>query len=164
MLPHLYWALGGTALLGMVMPSAPNLPQWRSINAIGTVMLTVAGLVALVMPRVSRTSPLRWPFLAFALLGTSLGVAHGIYGMTLRTLQVAGVQPVPNGPFDASTHAWVLWDLLAIEPWFTIEGVLFAMLGYHFLESSKARHRWVGLCVLGIVVALASALLGLRVA
>jgi hypothetical protein len=164
MLPHLYWAAGGTAMLSAVKPSASEEPAWRLINWVASAMLIGAALVAYLLARGTNRRMLRWALLAIAWAGSVLSVAHAIYGIVDRTLIVTGVRLVDSRPFTASEDAWVLWDLLVFEPWFLVEGVLFGLAGWAALDRAQDRRRWVWLSAVGLVAALATAVLGVRVA
>jgi hypothetical protein len=164
MLPHLYWAAGGTAMLSAFRPAVAEEPAFRLINGVASAMLTGAALVALMLARRPDRRMLHGALLAIACIGCALSVAHGVYGIIDRTLIVTGVTLVESRPFALDEHAWVLWDLLVFEPWFLIEGVLFGLAGWAFLTQAQDRRRWAWLCVLGVLAALATALLGVRVA
>lgn len=43
-IPHLYWALGGTIGMSILKPSLSELPQWELINWIASAILTPAFL------------------------------------------------------------------------------------------------------------------------
>lgn len=164
MLPHLYWAAGGTAMLSAIKPTATEEPAWRLINWVATAMLLGAALVAFLLARGTHPRPLHWSFLVIAWAGSVLSVAHGIYGIVDRALIVTGVKLVESRRFAAGEDAWVLWDLLVFEPWFLIEGVLFGLAGYAVMHRTQDRRRWVWLSAAGLVAALGTALLGVRVA
>jgi hypothetical protein len=79
-----------------------------------------------------------------------------------RALQVAGVAQVESGPFNRSEHAYVLWDLILFEPWFTIEGILLAIVGWCYLDESRNRRIWLTLCTVGVIAGLVTGLFGVR--
>jgi hypothetical protein len=164
MLPHLYWAAGGTAMRSAFRPAAAEEPAFRLINGVASAMLTGAALVALLLARGRCPWPLRWGLLAIAWAGGALSVAHAIYGIIDRTLIVSGARLVESRHFAVDEHGWVLWDLLVFEPWFLIEGVLFGVAGWASLTRSRDRRLWAWLCVLGVLGGLGTALLGVRVA
>jgi hypothetical protein len=164
MLPHLYWAMGGTAMLSAIKPSASEEPAFRLINWIASAMLTGAALIVFLLARGVDRRLLRWSLLAIVWTGSVLSIAHAIYGIADRTLIVTGVKLVDSRPFTASEHAWVLWDLLVFEPWFLIEGVLFGLAGWAALHHARDRRRWLWLSAMGLLAALGTAVLGVRVA
>ena len=164
MLPHLYWAAGGTAMMSAIRPSAPAQPTWHLINWVASAMLTGAALVAFLLARRPDRGLVHWPLLAIAWAGAVLSIAHGVYGIVDRTLIVTGATLVESRRFLLEQDAWVLWDLLVFEPWFLIEGVLFGLAGWASLSQVRDRRRWVWLSALGVLAALAAALLHVRVA
>ena len=161
MVPHLYWALGGTIGLSALKPSAPALPEWRAINWAATFVLAMPALIALAL---MRTGPgaFKAGSLMASLAGAAIAAGHGVYGIVYRSLTVAGVVAVGGQSFDASRHGWVVWDLVVFEPWFLIEGLLFAGVGW--AASPPAwRRTWIVACVVGVTLATISGLVGLRV-
>lgn len=163
MIPHLYWALGGTIGLSILKPSVFELPQWELINWIASAVLSAAGLLGIALIYFWNRKLLRWLLLTITWFGCSAAASHGIYGIIRRLLQTAGVVEVESGPFNVNEHAYVLWDLLLFEPWFLIEGILLAVLGWCFNKTSE-RGTWLILCTLGIIVGIVTGLLGVRFA
>ena len=82
--------------------------------------------------------------------------------MINRILQIIGVAGLESGPFNVNEHAYVLWDLMLFEPWFTIEGVLLGILGWCYLDTPRHKRIWLVLCTIGILVGLVTALFGVR--
>jgi hypothetical protein len=164
MLPHLYWALGGTIGLSQLKPSVLALPQWRLINWVAAVMLTAAGMLGVVFTRLRSRSFLSWLLLSIALAGCAVATSHGIYGIIYRILQIAGAIELESGPFNNEEHAYVLWDLMLFEPWFTIEGILLGILGWHYLNRPRYQRIWLILCITGTIAGMISGWLGVRVA
>lgn len=76
---------------------------------------------------------------------------------------MAGVVELESGPFNPIEHAYVLWDLILFEPWFTIEGILLAIVGWCYLNRARNRRIWLLLCVIGTIIGLITGLLGVRV-
>lgn len=163
MLPHLYWALGGDALLFMVKRSAAEMDEWRAINWAASVVLTGAALVGPALIWTTARPWLRAATLTACLAGAAIAGSHGAFGIFYRALNVLRVTDIAGTGFDASRHEWVLWDLFVFEPWFLIEGVLFVMAGAAVLTTTRARRRWAAGCVAVAGLATLSGLLGLRV-
>jgi hypothetical protein len=157
---HLLWALG--IGLFMLKPSALEISQFKVANLITAAFLTAVGFLALMFIRLRRRTFLSWLLLAIFLAGCSLSTSHGIYGIINRILQMAGVVELESAPFDPIAHAYVLWDLLLFEPWFTSEGILLAIMGWCYLDSPRSRRIWLILCVVGIIVGLITGLFGVR--
>lgn len=164
MLPHLYWALGGTAGQALLRPSILELPQWELINWVASGFLTAAGCLGLAFVYHRQRGFLRWLLLAIALAGCSLATSHGMYGIVNRILQIAGVAAVESAPFKLTEHTYVVWDLVLFEPWFLIEGILLGLVGWYALDKPHHRQIWLILCVVGIIVGLVTGLLGVRFA
>lgn len=164
MLPHLYWALGGTGGQALLRPSILELPQWELINWVASAFLTAAGCVGLALIYLRKRGFLGWSLLAIALAGCSVAASHGIYGIVNRILQIAGVAALESAPFNMGEHAYVVWDLLLFEPWFLIEGILFGLVGWYALAQPRQRQIWLMLCVVGVIIGLVTGLLGVRFA
>ena len=164
MLPHLYWALGGTSGLTMLKPDISESPQWEMINWVASGFLTAAGLLGITAIYFRKRKYLSWLFLTVLLAGCSLSTAHGIYGIVNRILQITGVAGVDSVPFNSKQHAYVLWDLFLYEPWFLIEGILLGFLGWCFMNKPRGKQIWLTLCTIGTIVGLITGLLGVRFA
>lgn len=154
MVPHLYWALGGMIGMSIIKPSVYELPQWELINWIASAILTLPGLMGIALICFWSRKPLKWILLTIAWAGCSVAASHGIYGIIDRLLQIAGIAGLESGPFNVSEHFYVLWDLLLFEPWFFIEGVLLAALGWCSFNKSSAGRIWLVFCTLGVIIGL----------
>jgi hypothetical protein len=163
MLPHLYWALGGNALLFMVKQSAAEMDDWQAINWAASAVLTAAALVGPALIWSTGRPRLRVAMLAACVAGAAIAGSHGAFGVIYRALNLAGVTDIDGTSFDASRHEWALWDLFVFEPWFLIEGVLFIAAGAGTFTTSQTRRRWTAGCLAATGLATATGLLGLRV-
>jgi hypothetical protein len=161
LVPHLYWALGGTIGLSAVKPSASALPEWRAINGAASGVLALPALVAAALVR-ARRGAVKTGLLLITLAGSAIAASHGVYGIVYRSLIIAGAIDVDGRSFDASRHGWVIWDLLVFEPWFLIEGLLFAALG-GAATSRSSRPRWIVGCAAATALATVTGLIGLRI-
>jgi hypothetical protein len=92
MLPHLYWAMGGTVGMSLLRPTVLELPQWEVINGVASVLLTGAGLLGLAFVYLRGGRFLRRGLLAIALMGCSIATSHGVYGIKLEVLS----EPTPE--------------------------------------------------------------------
>lgn len=158
---HLLWAAG--IGLSMLKPSALEISQFKVANVVTAVLLTAVGFLGLAFIHLRRRRFLSWLLLAIAWAGCSLSTSHGIYGIIHRILQMTGVVELESGPFNPVEHAYVLWDLIVFEPWFTIEGILLAIVGWCYLRRARNRRIWLLLCVVGTIIGLITGLLGVRV-
>ena len=99
MLPHLYWALGGEALLFTVKQSASEMDDWRAINAAASVVLTGDALVGLALIWTATRPRLRAATLATCTGGVVIAGGHGVFGIIYRALNVAGVTDIDGAAF-----------------------------------------------------------------
>ncbi|MBU8878219.1 DUF3995 domain-containing protein [Bacillus sp. FJAT-29790] len=164
MLPHLYWALGGRMGLFLLKPSVAVSSQFQLINWVATPIFIAAGLVGLGFIYLGNRKILRLLLLSISVLGCSIATAHGIFGIIYRGLQITGVIGLENGTFDIHDDMYVVWDLVIFEPWFLIEGILFAIAGWSQLKRARSRKVWLAVCMLGTTVGLVTGLLGVRFA
>ena len=129
-----YYAVGGQ----IGIPGEPiSRAQYRAINGVGAAMIFVAGsvpLIALKVDAVRRALPvLCW----IAAVGCCM---HALVDITLRIFSLTGVHPTQ---LPASVWRWFdrrsadLQDLLLNEPWFFIEGLLWAALGAAIVRPSR---------------------------
>lgn len=162
MLPHLYWALGGTMGFSMLKQSATEFPEWQLVNWVASVILTAAGFLGLAFIYLKKRRVLSWLLLTISLTGCSIATSHGIYGIIYRILQMAGVVELKSGPFNLNEHVYVLWDLILFEPWFMIEGILLGIVGWFYLNKPRSRKIWLILCTIGVIFGLISGLLNVR--
>jgi hypothetical protein len=162
-LPHLYWAVGGELGFSGLKPSATAQEGWQAINAAASVILLLPVAIGLALQRARWHGLWRALLLAACLAGASIAVSHGVYGIVYRLLNIVGVVEVDGRGFTTAEHPWVLWDLFVFEPWFIIEGVLFATAGWASMSGSESRRRWQLGCLVGISLALTSGVFGLRV-
>lgn len=155
-----YYAAGGEiGLHGEPVSSA----QYRAINAVGAAIIFVAGLLPLIALRV-RAIRRALPVLCWiAAVGCCM---HALVDITLRIFSLTGVHPtqLPASvwrSFDRRTAD--LQDLLLNEPWFFIEGLLWAALGIAFVRPSR-RRTWVATAaIVCLLLTVAGVLSGLDV-
>jgi hypothetical protein len=163
-LAHLYWGLGGTAGHQIYKPSADDESIWAIANLFAFVLMAFAGVLGFALLRASTPSLLRLGLLGIIGAGSAIAASHGAFGIAFRAASVLGISDVDGVPFDVHEHAWVLWDMLVIEPWFLVEGLLLGLVGYQAQTSPHRRKLWLWSMVGAFVVALATGVLGLRFA
>jgi hypothetical protein len=142
-LPHLYWGLGGTFGMSVYKPSAREMEQWEAAHLFAFVFITATGLLGFALERTRARRAAHLLVLAVVAAGAAIAASHGAYGILFRALSVAGATEVDGGPFHFEQHGWVLWDMLAIEPWFLIEGVLLGLAGYFALATRDGQRLWL---------------------
>jgi len=145
-----YYALGGTwGILGTPLSHA----QWIRINAIAAGMLLAAAAAPLVFLRawpIRRARPL---LLAIAWLVSVACVSHASIAMVTRVLSLTGILTI-DYPFWETIDARKadLQDLFFNEPWFLVEGLLWAgMAWFGALRASGRWGWWIG-SALGVTV------------
>jgi hypothetical protein len=160
---HLYWGLGGDYGLFALKPSAPEEDIWIAANLFAFGLIAFAGGLGFALER-ARRLPARAVLLAIVAAGSAIATSHGVYGIAFRAAQVAGLSSIEGAGFSIDDHGWALWDMLAIEPWFLVEGLLLGVVGYLNMRSTAGRDRWL-LAVSGLgLIALLTGVLGLKFA
>lgn len=131
-----YYALGGTVgLFGRPVSES----QFQVINAAGAGIILVAAVLpwlVMLSARFRRITPaLGW----VVAVGCCM---HALVDATLRVLSLTGVHPtqLPSS-FWASydRHSADLQDLFLNEPWFFVQGLLWAAVALHVVRRSRRR-------------------------
>jgi hypothetical protein len=137
-----YYALGGT----VGMPGTPaSWEQWRRINAAGGVLLFLAVLLPIVSAEAWERRGTRPLLLAFCWIAAVGCVSHALIDMLMRVASLAGTLTIPY-PFwrTIDRRRADLQDLFFNEPWFLLEGLLWAVIAWHgALRVSPRRSWWV---------------------
>jgi hypothetical protein len=135
-----YYALGGT--VGMFGTPVSE-SQWRIINAIGAAILLVGAVAPLLMLRVWRRPRMRPVLLTLCWIVAVGCVMHASVNASQRVLSLLGILRI-DYPFWASIDRRQadLQDLLFNEPWFLVEGLLWALIAWT-AGLSRSRHRMV---------------------
>ncbi|HEY7525665.1 MAG TPA: hypothetical protein VIA82_02395, partial [Candidatus Limnocylindria bacterium] len=149
-----YYGFGGQ--LGMIGVPAAGVP-WRAINLIGAGALLGAAILPIVA--------LHWwtrPVPRRLLLGAAWVIAVGCIMHALvdgigRAASLVGILEI-RYPLDlwqsVDLRQAFLQDLLFNEPWFFVEGLLWAAIAWHVLGRGR-RSRWLGsamVAILGLTV------------
>lgn len=155
-----YYAAGGS--FGMIgVPVSTT--QIRAINAFGAVVILLAATVPIVAMRV-RVVRRALPALCWiAAVGCCM---HALVDITLRVLSLTGVHPtqLPASVWlSFDRHAADMQDLLLNEPWFLIEGLLWAALGFALVQPSKRRAWMVSAVTACLLLTVAGVLSGLGI-
>ncbi len=135
-----YYALGGT--IGM-HGTPVSLAQWHRINAIGGVVMFVAALLPpLLMPLWQRDRAR--PFLLVICWLVAVACAsHALIDILQRILSLGGVLTI-SYPFwqTIDRRQADLQILLFNEPWFLVEGLLWAAIAWEGALAISPRRRW----------------------
>jgi hypothetical protein len=152
-----YYALGGT--LGM--PGTPvSLAQWRRINAVGGVVLLLTAALAIVVADAWTRRRARPSLLVLCWVVTVACVSHALIDVGQRIASLLGALTIAY-PFwqTIDRRTADLQDLLFNEPWFFVEGLLWAAIAWTAaLRASPRRRWWVGSAVAATI---ASTIVGL---
>jgi hypothetical protein len=155
-----YYAAGGQ--LGMIgEPISPA--QLRTINAIGAAIIFGAGflpLVALRVHAVRRVLPLLcW----IAAVGCCM---HAMVDVTLRIYSLTGIHPtqLPASVWRSfDRHTADMQDLLLNEPWFLVEGLLWATLGRAVVQPPRRRVWLSTVAIASVMLSIVGVLSGLGI-
>jgi hypothetical protein len=148
-----YYALGGT--VGM-FGTPVSYQQWRMVNAFGAGILLVAAVLPVATLPLWRRSHGRRVLLAMCWAVTVGCVMHALINGIQRTLSLAGVMQLDLPFWTTIDHrAADFQDLLFNEPWFLVEGLLWAWLALSSLSAGTARRRW--LISAGVTIAVLTA-------
>jgi hypothetical protein len=137
--------------------------QFRSLNAVGALVIALAGLLPLVAVRVTTVAR------AVPVVGWIAAVGccmHALVDMTLRILSLTGAHPTEL-PADLWTsydrHRSDLQDLLLNEPWFLVTGLLWGALSLVQVAPGRRRAWWRSALVACLVLTGVGVLSGLDV-
>jgi hypothetical protein len=147
-----YYAFGGQ--VGMIGRPA-SLAQFQRINLVGGVTILLAAVLPLVAARLWRHRPVRS---LVAIAGWIIAVgccAHALIDATGDVLSLTGVRPIQYPAafwLSINRRDAALQDLFFNEPWFFIEGCLWALFAVLALRPSS-RRRWRRSAVVGCALA-----------
>jgi len=139
-----YYALGGT----LQLPGTPADPtQFRLINAAAVAVLAIAAVLPIAMLPLWRRPRAR-PVLLVVCWLVAVGCSmHALIDSVQRVLSLAGLLRIE---YSAAVWASInhraadLQDLFFNEPWFLLEGLGYAALGWIALGFGRQRRWWVG--------------------
>jgi hypothetical protein len=153
-----YYATGGTA----GMPGTPiSIVQWRRINAIAAAILFITAVLAIVMVRAWGHHRVRPLLLAFCWIAAVGCVSHALIDIIQRVASLSGTLTISYPLWQAIDRRTAdLQDLFFNEPWFFVEGLLWAAIAWHgSLRQSPRRRWWLGSAIIATVAATAVGLL-----
>ena len=128
--------------------------QWMRVNTVGAVLLFAAAVLAIILADAWVHPRARPALLVFCWIVTVACVGHALIDIVQRIASMSGAISI-SYPFWQSIDRRTadLQDLLFNEPWFFVEGVLWARIGWvGSVRSSPRRAWWVG-SVVGATVA-----------
>lgn len=154
-----YYALGGTfAMLGT--PALAE-SQWRRINAIAGAMLFIAAALPVLVAKRWQGIRARPILLALSWVVAVACVSHALIGIVQRTASLAGVLTIDYPMWlTIDRRKADLQALFFNEPWFLIEGVLWAVIAWAgALRGARTGRWWLGSAIAATLVATAVGLL-----
>jgi hypothetical protein len=132
-----YYALGGeVGMIGRPSPAA----HFRHDNAIGGAIILLAVLLPLIAAAAWRHRPVRRAIPVVGWIAAVGCCMHALTLMTLRVLSLTGVHPThyPAGLWLSIDRLQAdLQDLLFNEPWFFVEGCLWALFALAALQPAS---------------------------
>lgn len=147
-----YYAIGGT----IGIPGTPHsMAEWRRINAIAAVILFATSALAIVLVKAWAHRRARPFLLALCWVIAVACVSHALINIGQRIASLSGALVI-SYPFwqTIDRRAADLQDLFFNEPWFLIEGLLWAAIAWvGGLRESRRRLWWVGSAVAATGVA-----------
>jgi hypothetical protein len=154
-----YYGFGGT--VGMIgTPASPS--SWRATNLGGAAVLLLIALLPLAALPLWRRPRWRRALLVVAWLLAVGGVMHALIMDAQRVASLAGWHSIRYPAAQWLSHdsrAADLQDLFFNETWFLAEGILWGVLAWTVLGSSRHRQRWVATAGAGIAAATCAGLL-----
>lgn len=155
-----YYAAGGQ--FGMIGRPVST-TRLRTIQGIGAAIILCAAALPLAAARVAALR--RWlPMIGW--IGAVGCCMHALTDITLRMLSLTGVHPtrLPSTVWlSFDRRAADLQDLLLNEPWFFVEGVLWAALGLAYTCRARRRAWLVSATVTTLLLSAVGILSGLGV-
>ena len=147
-----YYALGGTLLLPGTLAD-PS--QFRLINAAAVAILAVASVLPIAMLPLWRRPRVRPVLLAVCWLVAVGCTMHALIDSIERVLSLAGLLRIE---YPSTIWATIdrrsadLQDLFFNEPWFLLEGLRYAALGWTGLGPGRHRRWWIGSAIAATLV------------
>lgn len=147
---RLYYAAGGTiGRFGTPLSEQ----QWRSINATAGVLLLAAAILPIVMLRMWRNPRARFLLSGLCWIVTVACISHALIGIAQRVLSLTGLLTM-RYPFwrTIDPREADLQALLFNEPWFLIQGLLWAAIAWNgAVRDSPRRSWWIGSAIAAVV-------------
>ena len=149
-----YYAVGGT----FAMHGTPvSYEQWRRINTLGALILFSTAALALLLTDAWAHRRARPFLLALCWIITVACVSHALIDVIERIASLSGAITI-SYPFwqTIDRRTADLQDLFFNEPWFFVEGLLWAAIAWvGALRESARRAWWIGSAVAATIAATA---------
>ena len=136
---RLYYALGGTSFIPGELSSATT---FRFINLVAAIVMLLLALLPLVMYWVRNSAKWKLLVLVACWLVAVACCSHALIDIAQRILSLTGHLQIqyPSSIWTSVNYREAdLQDLFGNEPWFLIEGLLFAAIGWWNIAKSKHR-------------------------
>ena len=146
---RLYYGLGGMSFIPGELSSAAT---FRSTNLVAVAVMLVLALLPLAMYRVKNSAKWKFWVVIVCWLVAVACCSHALIDITQRILSLTGQLQIqyPSSIWHSVNYKEAdLQDLFGNEPWFLIEGLLFAAIGWWSIP--KGKHRIWALTLLGAV-------------
>lgn len=154
-----YYAVGGT--FGIPGTPAVSLGQWRRVNGIAAGLLFVTALLPVALVNAWGSRRVRPILLALSWVIAVACVSHALIDMVQRVASLTGTLTIPY-PFWRTIDRTEadLQDLFFNEPWFLIQGLLWAAIAWGgALRASRRRWWWIGSALAATAISTAIGLL-----
>jgi hypothetical protein len=147
---RLYYAFGGTVWLPGTITGPTT---FRLINALAAVALLLAAALPVATLRLWRHRMLRRLLMVACWIIAVGCVMHAIIDIVQQSLSLAGLLTVQvnSTVLVLDPRAAALQDIFFNEPWFLIEGILFAVLACLHLDG-RARLLWLASACAAVAV------------
>lgn len=147
-----YYALGGT--IGM-HGTPVSLPLWHQVNAIGALLVLAFAILPLLLLPAWRHRRGR-PFLLLLCWIVAVGcISHALIDIVQHVASLAGRLTI-DYPFwqEIDRRALDFQVIFFNEPWFFIEGLLWAGIAWiGALQASPRRWWWIGSAIVAVATA-----------
>jgi hypothetical protein len=155
-----YYALGGDAFLPGTIRAGSG-TTFQLLNAVGAIVIAIAAVLPVAAYPLWRRRRARPVLLAVFWAGTVAGCMHALVDIAERILSLAGLVEVHYPAMWATIdrRASDLQDLLFNEPWFLVQGLLFAAVAWIALGPGRTRRRWIATAATAVALLLALGLL-----
>jgi hypothetical protein len=147
-----YYALGGT--FGM-QGTPVSFPLWRQVNAVGAVLILAFAILPLLLLPAWRHRRVRPVLLVLCWIVAVGCVSHALIDIVQHAASLAGALTI-DYPFwqRIDRRSLDLQVILFNEPWFLVQGLLWAGIAWAgALQASPRRRWWIGSALAAVAAA-----------